>query len=203
MLEGLLHLFHALRPLAGIWLYHLGDKALQFLWNVETWRHAFHLNIQGLFSCQQGLQGRAETIDVRLHGALRLAILLRSGVAWRAKRACVLRLLRSILAGNTKIDEVEASLSIHHNIGRFDIPKDDRRTACMQILQYVTEGDTDRQRLCHRKASMPYLRQQIVQRLSFNIIHDHIPMLGVGKMVIDKWQVLMSQPGKIHDLTII
>jgi hypothetical protein len=28
-------------------------------------------------------------------------------------------------------------------------------------------------------------------------------MLGVGKMVIDKWQVLMSQPGKIHDLTII
>src|SRR5207237_7023757 len=67
MLEGLLHLFHALRPLAGIWLYHLGDKALQFLWNGDTWRHALHLNIQGLFSCQQGLQSRAEPIDIRLH----------------------------------------------------------------------------------------------------------------------------------------
>src|SRR6266516_2813779 len=58
-----------------------------------------------------------------------------SGVARRAQRHRVAHLSWLELARNTKVDQVEMSSRAAHNISRFEIAKDDRRLALVQIAQ--------------------------------------------------------------------
>ena len=62
---------------------------------------------QGVLSREQGLQGDTQAIDVGLCRRLGGAVLLRSGIAGRAKRAGILVLARAKVASNAEVDEVQ------------------------------------------------------------------------------------------------
>src|SRR6266849_5754827 len=71
---------------------------------------------QGVLSREQGLQGGAQAIAVGLCRRLGGPVLLRSGVAGRAKRAGIFLLARRKVARNAEVDKVQPSFGGAHDV---------------------------------------------------------------------------------------
>ncbi len=73
----------------------------------------------------------------------------------------------------------------------------------MQVGEHVGELYADGTHLPQRKAA-PFRPLEIVfERLSLNVLHHHVPVGGIGEMVIDTRQVAMGEPGKDRHLAIV
>ena len=69
------------------------------------------------------MKGYSQAIDVGAGSCLRFAVLFWGGVARRAKRGGILRLSWLEEAGDAKIDEEDVSVSGEHDIGGFEVAK--------------------------------------------------------------------------------
>src|SRR6266851_5917167 len=98
------------------------------------WWPVTHQELQWLFPCEKRLQGGAQTIDVGLYRGLCFAVLLGRSISWRAKWSRIFALLGPIMAGNAKVDEIEAAFPCHHHIRWFKIAEDNRLLLIMQIV---------------------------------------------------------------------
>ncbi len=83
------------------------------------------------------------------------------------------------------------TLSKHH-IRRFEVAKDDRRLAIVQIVQDRAELYADIQYLLHWQFAASFVKR-IFQRLALDEIHHQIPSTGITELFIDAWQIGMRQ----------
>src|ERR1700694_165670 len=105
------------------------------------------------------VQCSSKAIDIRAWSWWCTAILLRSGIARCTERHISSRLSPSKVMGNAKIDQIEIVRRSEHNIGRFEVTKDDRRLACMKIVEHRTQLDTDLEYLLKHEVSIPGIVQ--------------------------------------------
>ena len=77
----------------------------------------------------------AQAIDITLRRGLRLSILFRCGIAWRAERDGIFRLSRLEMARYAEIDQVEMLRGRAQNIRRLQVAKNDRGIARVQVME--------------------------------------------------------------------
>src|SRR5690349_6098567 len=132
------------------------------------------------------MQQSAQAVEVRARGSLRFAILLRGGVARRAKRGGILCAPRPEVPRDAKIDQADMLHAAAHDVSRFKIAKDDGWLLIVQVLKYVAklegqrenffEGQqTRRSRPCVAALSLAVL-QVASQRLAFQKLHHQVPV---------------------------
>ena len=146
---------HAGGPLVHLHLQHLHHQAIQF----GRERGIHHTQVNKAKRCERRINARqqlvkhdTQAVDIRPGSRLRLAILLWRGETRRAKSNRIPALPRSKVAGNAKIDQVQAVISGAHNIARLHIAKDDRRLLIVQVMQHCTELNAESEYSFKRQA---------------------------------------------------
>ena len=93
------------------------------------------------------MQQSTETIDIGAWRRLGLAILFGCGISWRAKGDGILQFSGLEATRNAKVDEIEFACRCTHNIGGFEVTKDDNGFTSVQIVKNGTEPNTEREDL--------------------------------------------------------
>ncbi len=110
------------------------------------------------------------------------------------------------MASDAEVNQVEVPPWGAHDIGRFEVTKDDGRLARVQVIQHDAELQAGIEHLFNRKMPLACLRiangflQVNLQGLAFNVVHHEIPAPGVAKVVVDARQVRMAQIGEQQSL---
>src|SRR5262249_14824252 len=89
-----------------------------------------------------------------------------------------------------------------HDVGGLDVAVDDGGTLVVQIGQDITERDADPGHLPQGKSTLGSACKQLFEGLSFDIVHDDVPVFGVGELVVDVGEVCVFQPGEQGDLAV-
>src|SRR5690349_1270802 len=84
-------------------------------------------------------------------------------------------------------------LACAHDIGRFQVAKNDGRLAQMQVAQHFGKLYADGEHLFYRQ--MPLLRslEIVFKRLTLDILHHEVPVGRIGEMLVQAWQVRMRE----------
>ena len=80
-----------------------------------------------------------------------------------------------------------------HDIGWFEIAENDWRLASMQVVEHCAELDANINDLLSWKASIPGFVQVPLQRLALYEFCHEIPVLRIGKVVVQAWKIGMRQ----------
>ena len=141
------------------------------------------------------MQRGTEAIDIGLRRALCLAILFGRGIASGAERNCILRFAGLEVAGNAKINQVDMVIRSEHNIGRFEVAKDNGRLVAVQVIEHRRQLNADIESGLDREAPNE-LVQVVFQRLAREKVHHHIGSSLLTEVVVNARQVGVHKIGK-------
>src|SRR6266704_798745 len=149
--------------------------------------------LRGIVACQELVKHGSQAIDICLGGCLCSTVLFWGRIAGGTQGLCIPELSRFEVTGNAEVNEVEMSSRRAHDIGWFEIAENDRRLASVQVVEHCAELDANINDLFCWKASMPCFVQVPLQRFALDEVCHEIPVLRIGKVVVQAWQVGMRQ----------
>ena len=135
----------------------------------------------------------SQAIDICLGSCLCPAVLFWCGIARGTQGLRIPGLPRFEVTGNAEVNEIEMSSGRAHDIRWFEIAENDRRLASVQVVEHCAELDANINDLLFWKASIHCFVQVPLQRFALNEVCHEIPVLRVGKVVVQAWKVGVRQ----------
>jgi hypothetical protein len=130
-------------------------------------------------------QRRAQRVDVAVRPGLALAMLLRRGVAGRAQRLGIRRLVLLERPGDPKVNQFNAVAGCEDDVAGREVAVDDRRVLAVQVAQHVAELIGQVQHLRFGQA-IPLADHPLGQRLTLHVFSDqHGPAFVAHKVIND------------------
>ena len=108
-----------------------------------------------------------ESLGIRLSLT---AVLFGSGIALCSQTFCVFYFRFFEFSGRTKVDEHDITVRFQHDIGRFHITIDNRRSSGMEIAQHIAQLLCPLYHIFLPLSTVSF--QCLFQRNSFDIVHD-------------------------------
>src|SRR6266568_2786500 len=105
-------------------------------------------------STQEVVKRCSQTVNIRTHGCLRRAVLLRGTIALRKSNESILAFSWCKQARNTKINQINLTVGGDHYISWLQITKDDGRLVGqrrMQVIQHVSKLKANLEHFVHRQ----------------------------------------------------
>jgi len=143
------------------------------------------LQVQRVAACQQRLQGGAQAIDIRAPIGLGAAILLRRRVARRTKQCGIPGLSGRVVARDAKVNQRDLLVRRQHNVAGLEIAEDHRRLHGVQRVQNLGKRIADAHGLWKAEMPLRLLAQASLQRLAGNVLHDQVPVVRVGQVLVE------------------
>src|SRR6266704_3918201 len=158
--------------------------------------------LRGIVACQELVKHGSQAIDICLGSCLCSTVLFWCGIAGGTQGFRINGLTRFAVTGNAEVNEIEMSSGRAHNIGWFEIAEDDRRLASVQVVEHCAELDANINDLLSWKASIHCFVQVPLQRFALDEVCHEIPVLRVGKVVVQARKVGMRQAREYEHLTV-
>ncbi len=120
-------------------------------------------------------EGSSQAIDISPLVRLRFAELFRSRISRSAKGHGILPLLLLVFPGHPEIDQLHIPIRMKHDVVRLHVSIDDGRILPMKIAEGI--ADLEHPALDILFLLRPSLLDDLVERLPFHVIHDHIDVI--------------------------
>src|SRR5215471_16482638 len=101
---------------------------------------------------------------------------------------------------NTEVNQENMTPGINHDIGRFEIAKNNCRLAAMQVAEYITELLCPIDDLVNWKRATSGLLQVFFYSPTIDEVHHQVGAFIFCKMVVDARQVGMEQVSEQESL---
>src|SRR5450759_3378346 len=107
----------------------------------------------------------------------------------------IVGLARLEVTRNTEVDQVNMFAGANHYVGGFQVTKDNGRIKGMQEVQHGAKLGANIEHFMYRQAAAGGTFQMVLQRVSFDVIHDEIPAPTLSEVIVDTREIGVHQSG--------
>ena len=142
------------------------------------------------------MQRDPQGMDIGPCIGLCFAVLLGRGVSWREKPRRVVCLAEIEHASDAKVDQLDLTGAIDHDVAGFEVSKDDRRGTRMQVIQHITQLHSPHRNLRLGQRSTVSTLQDRLQRIAIHKVHHQVLLAAIGEYIGHFGQVRMLKSGQ-------